>query len=232
MKPAEFSLTLKRISQFWRNFFSEQSADEIFQAWYPFFRDDDADEVNKAVIMLACSLKFPPTIADIKTQMAENVTDRQLTAMQAFNRISDAVDRATSRQEASKEFKALSPILRETVGSPSRLISWRKVSEEAFQTVIMSAIRESYNALLKREAKRKTYPKAIQASEALRLAEPEPEPEQVEKILPAGKLVEMELSDDLMERHREGLEAFLKPVTEAELKAAEAREKAKAERFL
>ena len=243
MTPKEFSKTLERISQFWPKFYADQDADAIFEVWFPFFRDDPPVEVNKAVIELVCLLKFPPTIADIKGQMAEDRSKDIPTAMGAFQAISDAVDRSYNRNDAAEQYMRLAPILQKVVGSPAMLLSWRKVSDEAFQTVIMSAIRESYKEHAQQAKKYYAFTAGLQKAEGWRIEGPNlaalPEPEKPKTLddLEADRekataefreRMGMKPNEDYAER----LAAFLAPVTEAERKAVEFRDEKRAEKYL
>lgn len=240
MTELEFSKVMERISQYWSGFYAKQDADEIFSIWYPLFKNDDASEVQKAVIMLVCTLKFPPTVADIKTQLAENRLEAQPTSIEAFQTISEAVSRSYNRDDATEQYKQLPPILRKLVGSPAQLISWRKVSDEAFQTVVMSAIRESYTTLAKREAKYYALPAGLQKLETWRIDTPSleglPEPEKPKTV---DEIVEesnahasehgMKMTQELQEKHSARVADFLKPVTKDDVKRVELREKQKSD---
>ena len=242
MTPQEFTLVLAHIAKVWPKFYAEQSPDAIFSAWYPYFKNDDAKEVEAAVAICVCSLRFPPVIADIKAQMAELRMENQLTPIEAFQRISEAVDRTYNKDDAVREFKALPPLLRKVCGNYNRLLKWSKVSNEAFETVIMSAIRTSYETIVKREAKYHALPgslqKAVGETETPTLEGlPEPsKPKTVDEIIAEsyGKAAEhgMTMTDALREKNAGKVEAFLKPVTAEERKLVEERDRARSERYL
>ena len=126
-------------------------------------------------------MKFAPTVAEIKQQMAESRLEDQPTAIEAFQVISAAVKKSTDRESATKQYNELPPILRKLAGSPGQLVSWCRISDEAFQTVVMSAIRDSYATLARREAKYYALPAGLQKTEHWRIDAPDqealPEPE-------------------------------------------------------
>lgn len=161
MTEKELANVMRLLERQYRNFYDGRNKQEVFEAWYPFFKDDNAEDVQTATVEVICSLRFPPTVADIKLQMSEDRLEDQPTSIEAFQMVNEAVDKAHDRTSASEAFNALPPIIRKLVVNPSQLISWRKVDESAFQTVVMSAIRESYTVLAKREAKYYALPAGV-----------------------------------------------------------------------
>ena len=238
MTEQELGKVMKLLEKYYKNFYAGMNKEEVFAAWYPLFKDDDAKAVERAVVEVVCTLRFPPTVADIKTQMAEDRLEDQMTPLEAFQKISEAVDNADGRMMAGVAFNELPPILRKIVGNPSQLISWRHVSEETFHTVIMSAIRSSYEILAKREVKYYALPEGVRKAAGWRIEGKEmvalPEPKETRTL------------DDLLDdmdretaeyREREGMvknEAyndrvaeFLKPVTKEDIARVEFREQQK-----
>ena len=236
MTKQEFAQIMSRLEDFYQNFYAGRNKQKVFDSWYPLFKSDDAVEVEQAVVICICSLKFPPAVADIKLQMAENRIENQPTAMQAFQMISKAVKKSYDKKSATEAYNALPPMIRNVAGDPVQLLDWHNISFESFQTVIMSAIRESYNTLAKREAKYYCLPVGVQKSQAWRLDAPEqealPEPQKIES--------HEEVMDRLDRQNREyrkdhGMEAnpeyedkvakFLTPMTKNELLEFEAKKR-------
>lgn len=236
MTEQELGKVMRLLEKYYKNFYQGMNKEEVFAAWYPLFKDDDARAVERAVVEVVCTLRFPPTVADIKLQLAEDRLEDQLTPIEAFQKISEAVDSADGRAEATIVFNELPPLLRKIVGTPSQLISWRRVSEEAFLTVIMSAIRSSYETLAKREAKYYALPAGIRKTAGWRIEGAEtqalPEPEKIKTF--DDLLNDMDRSAEEY-REKYGMEKndayddrvadFLKPITEKERKEIEARQK-------
>lgn len=181
MNAAEFSVVLAKIARFYPRFYENQDPKQVNADWFPYFRDNSFQTVNRAVDACINTLRFPPTVADIKAQIAESYQQDKPTSIEAFQVISHAVNKSFDRTSATEQFNQLPPILRKLVGDPSALRDWKQVSTEAFQTVIMSAIRESYTELVKREAKYYAFPAELQRAEHWRIEAPEaaalPEPE-------------------------------------------------------
>ena len=188
MTKAEFSVILAKISRFYPRFYEGQDASKVAEDWYREggFEQIDFSVVDRAVRAYCNTAKFPPSLADIKSQMVESYLQDKPTAMQAFQRISKAVKLSGSRDDATNQFNALPPILRKLVDEPSVLMDWNRISQEAFQTVIMSAIRESYKELTAREAKYYAFPEDLQMAEQWRIGAPDlvalPEPKKVPTI--------------------------------------------------
>ena len=172
MTPKELGIVMDRLEKYYRNYYAGADKKEVFTAWFEMFKDDDAAEVNRAVVAYICTNTFPPTVAGIKTLMAENRMAGQMTEMQAWQKIRDAVDFSTNRDEARKQYDQLSPLLKKLAGSPSQLISWRKVNEDTFEGVIASNVQRSYRELARREAVFYAIPGQLQAEQTWRVEGP------------------------------------------------------------
>ena len=172
MTPKELGIVMDRLEKYYRNYYAGADKKEVFTAWFEMFKDDDPAEVNRAVVAYICTNTFPPTVAGIKTLMAENRMAGQMTEMQAWQKIRDAVDFSTNRDEARKQYDQLSPLLKKLAGSPSQLISWRKVNEDTFEGVIASNVQRSYRELARREAVFYAIPGQLQAEQTWRVEGP------------------------------------------------------------
>ena len=236
MTAAEFSVILARIARFYPRFYENTDPAQVNADWFPYFRDNSFQTVNRAVDACINTLRFPPTVADIKAQIVESYQQDRPTSIEAFQVISHAVSKATDKTSAAEQYNALPPILRKLVGTPNALQDWNRVSTEAFQTVVMSAIRESYTELVKREAKYYAFPAELQQAEQWRIEAPEaaalPEPKQPKTI--DEMISDREISAEKY-REQQGIEAnpeyadrvqaFKQPLTHAEELMLEAKEK-------
>lgn len=238
MTEQELGKVMKLLEKYYKNFYAGTDKREVFAAWYPLFKDDDPVAVEKAVVEVVCTLRFPPTVADIKLQLAEDRLEDQPTAIEAFEMISNAVNSARDRSAAAAAYNELPPLIRKLAGSPSRLASWHRISEEAFETVVMSEIRESYNAIAKREAKYYALPAGIRKASGWRIEGADavalPEPAKERSI---DQMWEDMEKDEKYYREKYGvglnpgagnadkLSSFMAPVTEKERKEYEARQK-------
>lgn len=166
--------------------YRDANRENVLHLWSVMFADDDPAEVGVAVKDCIATLQFPPKIADIKTRIANNRMAGQMTEMEVWAIIRDAVERSTSRDDAVKIFGQMPKIVQRTVGSASQLRAWRAVEDEQFETVIASNCQRSYRVLAQREAGYHALPPDIQQAESWRLEKPKqaelPEPEKPKKL--------------------------------------------------
>lgn len=131
-------------------FYKSYSKDEINAAvdlWATMFADDPAYIVTEAVKSLMCTLKYPPTIADVKEKIAMITQPLAMTEMEAW----DMVRRAISYYHANEAFANLPPILQKIVGSPNQLREWALMNVETVNSVIQSNFMRSYKAKVAQE---------------------------------------------------------------------------------
>jgi len=172
MTREELMRIMERLEKYYKNFYADTNKEEVFDAWYAMFKGDDFQEVSRAVVAYICTEKFAPTVAGIKNIMAENRMAGQMTEMEAWQRISDAVDFSTNRDEANKQFDRLPPLLKRLVATPSRLVTWRRLDENTFEGVIASNVMRSYRDLAKHEAVYYAIPEQLQAEQQWRIDGP------------------------------------------------------------
>ena len=172
MTENEMVMVLNRLEEYYKTFYSGADKTRVFNAWYTMFKDDSAEEVNRAVIAYICTEKFAPTVAGIKTIMAENRMAGQKTEGEAWQLVRDAVDYSTNRDEAKQQFDKLPPLLKRLVGSAGQLVAWRKVNEDTFEGVIASNFQRSYRELARREAVYYAIPGQLQAEQQWRVEGP------------------------------------------------------------
>ena len=239
MTKSEFSVILTKISRFYPKFYEGQDAEKVRDDWYEMggFENISFEMADRAVKAYCNTSKFPPSLADIKAQMVESYLQDKPTAMQAFQVISGAVKKARDKRSSVEAYNELPPILRKLVGDPAYLYDWGQCSTESFQTVIMSAIRESYKELATREAKFYAFPDDLQKSEQWRVSTPEavalPEPVKEKTIDEMQsdmdkRAVEYRESHGITAKpeYENRVSAFLEPMTENEIKMHEAKERA------
>lgn len=131
-------------------FYKNYSKDEINAAvdlWATMFADDPAYIVTEAVKSLMCTLKYPPTIADVKEKIVMITQPPTMPEMEAWQ----MVRRAISYYHANEAFKRLPPILRRIVGSPNQLREWALMDVETVNSVIQSNFMRSYRVMATRE---------------------------------------------------------------------------------
>ena len=178
----------------------------VVNLWQVMFADDDPAEVLVAVKDCIATLQFPPKIADIKSRISQNRTG-QMTEMDAWSKIVEAINRSYSKDDANKEFFQLPAILQRIVGSPSQLQSWRLVEVAQLHTVVMSAVLRSYRELVLSEETYHALPADMQKHEEWRLSKP------VMDSLPEPKREQTldEMEDEMDRAAREYREKYLMP---------------------
>lgn len=129
---------------FYKNITREE-AEQIVDLWSQMFADDNPKLVTESVKSLICSLKFPPTIADVKNKMQLITKPIELTEMEAWTKIKNAM----SIYSAAEKFQELSEILQKLVGSPGQLREWAMMDAEHVETVVKSNFMRSYTARVK-----------------------------------------------------------------------------------
>ena len=132
------------------SFYKDLSKEDLNAAvnlWATMFADDPAYIVTEAVKSLMCTLKYPPTIADVKEKIALITQPPAMTEMEAW----DMVKSAISYYYAAEKFERLPPILKRIVGSPNQLREWALMNVETVNSVIQSNFMRSYRAMAARE---------------------------------------------------------------------------------
>lgn len=130
------------------HFYKGQTKDELTKAldlWSMMFLDEPARIVTEAVKALLTTLKFPPTIADVKEKINLITQPAPMTEIEAWN----TVYKAISYYNASENFERLPPILQKLVGSPGQLREWAQMEGDVVKSVIQSNFMRSYTARVK-----------------------------------------------------------------------------------
>lgn len=146
----ETVMILGMIKEAYRAFYKDISKEEAKNAaklWSTMFADDPAYIVTEAVKSLMCTLKYPPTIADVKEKIAAITHPQTMTEMEAWDR----VRRAISYYNASENFANLPSILQKIVGSPNQLREWALMDMETINSIVQSNFMRSYKARVVKE---------------------------------------------------------------------------------
>lgn len=178
---------------------------KIKNLWSVMFADDEPIEVLTAVKDCIATLQFAPKIADIKSRIAQNRLSGQLTEAEVWELIRKAVENSTSREEAKKIFDGLPKIVQDVARTPSQLRAWRTVSDEQFETVIMSFVSRNYRTVANRIAGYHALPSDVQQVEAWKIdGAPKPEalpaPEKPKYELPAEWNRNRPVDDSVIDR--------------------------------
>lgn len=173
MKKTEIVKLLTILKVTYPKFFISNDDEETgiqIDTWYAVLKDDDFGIVQQATFNLIKTLKFPPTIADIKEAIRKIQYPNTMTEQEAVNFIMKALE--DGYYNSRKAFDCLPEILRKVVGSPSQLAQWSVMEIDTVQSVVASNISRSYRVLLERELERqKTNP--LIAHEEIKQLNPE-----------------------------------------------------------
>lgn len=133
---------------FYKNY-SKEDVNAAVDLWATMFSDEPVSIITEAVKSLICTLKYPPTIADVKEKIAMIMQSQTqtMTEMEAWQRVKVAI----SYYNASENFAELPPILQKIVGSPNVLKEWSQMDIETLNTVVQSNFMRSYKAKVAQE---------------------------------------------------------------------------------
>ena len=138
----------------------------LVDTWHEQFTKDPYSIVHEAVKALIATLKFPPTIADVKEKIAFILKPQTMSEIEAWHIIKKAVDDYDYYEPAEynrKIINGLPPLLKRIVGSVNQLREWQDMDRGVFNSVIQSNVMRSYTALVKQEAERSMLPESTKA---------------------------------------------------------------------
>jgi len=125
-------------------------ANSVVNLWFEIFKNEDAEVVKLAVINLIQSLEFPPTIADVRKEIAKIVdaATNEPTAIDEWNMIRKSI--SDSLYNAEKHFEELPSIAKKFVGGPLQLRAWG-ASTDFNEGVVRGQFLKQYDILKERE---------------------------------------------------------------------------------
>lgn len=126
---------------------TKEDAKNTVDLWATMFADDSVRLVTEAVKSLICTLKYPPTIADVKEKIRLLTQPQGMSELEAWN----TVRRAISYYDAQENYNSLPPMLQRLVGSPNQLREWALMDTETVNSVIQSNFMRSYRIMAARE---------------------------------------------------------------------------------
>lgn len=127
------------------NFYKDlkkDDADKAIDLWSTMFVDDNPAIVTEAVKALICTLKYPPSIADVKEKIRLITQPEEMTEIEAWNRVKGAISYYSSQDN----FLGLPEILQKLIGSPNQLREWATMDIGQLETVVKSNFMRSYTA--------------------------------------------------------------------------------------
>jgi hypothetical protein len=148
MNKTEATAILAIIKTAYPNFYKgTNEIDDAINLWAMMFENDHPQIVTEAVKTLMCTLKFPPTIADVKEKIALITQPQRMTEMEAWNIVRGAI----SYYNAVDNFASLPPTIQRLVGSPNQLREWAVMEAETVDSVIQSNFMRSFKARQQQE---------------------------------------------------------------------------------
>ena len=150
MNKSETAKTLLMIKMAFPKYYLSADENEInlqIDIWHELFKDDSYKLIEQAVKALMCTLKFPPTIADVKEKIALITQFPCMSEMEAWNKVKSAM----SSYHSQECFDGLTPILQRIVGSPNQLREWAIMDLDTVNSVVQSNFMRSYKALAAKE---------------------------------------------------------------------------------
>ena len=159
MNREETKEILKVLRVGYPNFYkglTKREADEIIDLWSTMFSSDSVTIVIEAVKSLMCTLKFPPTIADVKEKISLITQPQTMTEMEAWQMVKSAMN----YYNAVETYDRLPAILRRIVGSPNQLREWAIMEAETVNSVVQSNFMRSYKAVVAQEKERAMLPES------------------------------------------------------------------------
>ena len=135
---------------------TKEDAKNTVDLWATMFADDSARLVTEAVKSLICTLKFPPTIADVKEKIHLLTQPQGMSELEAWN----TVRRAISYYDAQENYNSLPPMLQRLVGSPNQLREWAVMESETVNSVIQSNFMRSYKVMAARDREQAMLPES------------------------------------------------------------------------
>lgn len=192
-------------SNYGQKFYDGVNKDSVIKTWATMFKDDDPQLVMLGVKKCINTMPYKPTIGDIRQQMSSIQMQGQMTEMEVFQAIKQAIRKADDRENATKAFNELPTICRKIVVNSSQLRDWRYVPEESFETVVASMISRSYRVVAEREVSYYSMPKDLQKLQEHLVSAPEKEalPEPKKEPTIDDMWAEMERKEkEYREKHR------------------------------
>ena len=131
-------------------FYSDMTTEETdgaIKLWAMMFEEDEAQIVTQAVKAMISTLKYPPTIADVKEKIQLMTTRTTMTEMEAWSLVYRAI--CNSAYDSESQFNRLPLIVQKILATPKQLREWA-LSENLNLSVIQSNFMRSYKVMSER----------------------------------------------------------------------------------
>lgn len=137
---------------------------DAFNVWYELLKDIPYSRANVAIQKYMTSEKFPPTIADIRTNATEIIApaEESMSELQAWDLVRRAIRNSTYYAES--EFDKLPEACKIAVGSPGNLREWAAMETDQVATVEQSHFIRNYRAAVQRMKEDAKLPESVKTS--------------------------------------------------------------------
>ena len=126
---------------------TKQEAEDAINLWSMIFVDDDTKVVTEAVKAMIVTLKYPPTIADVKEKIRLITSNEQMTELEAWNIVYNAI--CNSNYYAEDCFERFPEVIKRVVGTPKNLRDWALMEPSVINSVVQSNFMRSYTSKVK-----------------------------------------------------------------------------------
>lgn len=140
---------------------TKEEAEQTVNLWAVMFEKDNARIVTEAVKSMIVTLKFPPTIADIKEKVNLITQPQGMTEMEAWNLVLHGIK--DSSYNAQKWFDSYPEVIQKVIGSPTQLREWGLMDATAVSSVVQSNFMRSYSAKVRQEREYTMLPESTKA---------------------------------------------------------------------
>lgn len=128
MTKEEFLIISRAIRAVYPNMLADDGAKDV---WFSMLSDLPYTQVSLALQTHMMTSKFPPTIADLRVNHAEQ--QRGLTDLEAWAMVRKAIKNGT--YGAEEEYEKLPEIVQKSVGSPSNIRQWAQSDSGMLETI-------------------------------------------------------------------------------------------------
>lgn len=148
MTREETKSVLTIIIEEYPQYFKNASMGSKLDIWYEMFADDNVSLVKIALKRLIGTLKYPPTIAEIKECMYSLTNTNEMNTLEAWNILKKSLRH--DRQQANAQFEKLPIEIQKAIRNSDSLVEWSTVESSFLETAVYNRFKEMYESEIKR----------------------------------------------------------------------------------
>lgn len=164
MTREETIMILKLLKTAYPRFYTnitKEEAENTISLYMDMFKEENSNLVLLAVKQLITTLQFPPTIADVKNQIAKFEKNNDLMPIELWNKVKKAISNSSYNSE--KEFNSLPPICQRWLGSPKTLREYAQNDSDTNNTVVKGQFLKQIETMREREIEISRYTPEIKS---------------------------------------------------------------------